>query len=389
MANKLNKTLILHRLMQMTTTRIFVLIFLLYVAGFLAHALFLNKTVYGDGIYYFAWLRSVIVDGDIDFANEYQLFGVQQPQTARGLIRNIYSIGPALLWAPLYTFSHIVIRGKGFEFPYQLATGLSGVFYVFTGIILIYRLLRNFFTERVSLYAILGIAVGTHLYFYGALDTVNSHAYTFFAASLFLSLLFATSKNWWAIGASLGLIGLIRMQDLIYATLLLPFVNIKNGIKVLVSALVVMLPQFIIWQLFHGNFLQSTYFAEGKLYFRPMEPNIAEVLFAPLNGLFLWTPLLVLATVGLMSLSLKWRYINLLFPLLFLLHTYVISIRNEWWQEASFSGRMYVSLLPIFAFGLACTFDWMEQKAKLLIPIILGIVIPLNAILIIFYLLMH
>ena len=372
----------------MTTQKVILIIFAIYLTIFLAHALYLKKTIYGDGIFYYTWLRSAIIDHDVNFANEYKAFGVAQPLTVNGFPRNIYSIGPAMLWMPFFVFAHSVFRGQGYEFFYQTAIGVSGVFYAITGLILVYRVLIKYFEERVSALAILGLAFGTHLLFYGSVDTVNSHVYTFFAASVFLSLLFCEIKNWFALGFSLGLIGIIRMQDLIYAVLLIPFLERRQFPRTVIGFITILLPQLIIWQVFHGNFLESPYFSEKKLFFMPFEPKVIEILFAPTNGLYLWTPLLLVATAGFLSMRFKQKSLNFLVPLIVFIQVYVISIRNEWWQEASFSGRMFLSMLPLFALGLARALESLHVR----ILILLYFLTPffcLNLVLLAFYLSTH
>ena len=45
--------------------------------------------------------------------------------------------------------------------------------YALTGLVLLYRVLRNFFTETASIATILTVGLATNLLFYGAVDTVN------------------------------------------------------------------------------------------------------------------------------------------------------------------------------------------------------------------------
>src|SRR3989344_454887 len=108
----------------MQIKRVALIIVVCYVLGFLGHAFIVRKTVYGDGIYYYSWVRSLAVDHDISFANEYTRFGVTQPRTPTGLITNKHSIGPAVLWLPAFLGIHSLLRSDGYSLPYQLAVGL-------------------------------------------------------------------------------------------------------------------------------------------------------------------------------------------------------------------------------------------------------------------------
>ncbi|HEY5308644.1 MAG TPA: hypothetical protein VIK97_09060, partial [Casimicrobiaceae bacterium] len=46
-----------------------------------------------DGLYYFSILRSSVLDGDLDFSNDYQLMGVDAPVTSTGHKANPYAVG--------------------------------------------------------------------------------------------------------------------------------------------------------------------------------------------------------------------------------------------------------------------------------------------------------
>jgi hypothetical protein len=334
--------------------KIFLCILLIYILGYSTHAIFLHKTAYGDGVYYYSWLRSVTIDHDINFANEYARLGGSQPTTALGYIGNKYAIGPALLWAPWFLWTHSIIRGSGYEFPYQFVIGLSGVLYAFTGLVLTYGILSKYFTKAVSIISVIGIAGATNLLFYGSLDTVNSHAMSFFASAVFLALLLRPKQNWFLVGCSLGLVGVIRMQDAVLGLLALPYLSKKTVTHFLAGFLSLFSLQLVAWQILYGTFWMSPYISDIEG-FNVLRPHILGVLFSPENGLFLWTPMVAIGLVGLFmghkNLPLKRMAIVLVVSL------YVVASWSVWWQGASYSGRMFVSILPIIALGVANVFS--------------------------------
>ncbi len=380
----------------MKSHKLFFVIFILYLLGFFTHALILKKTVYGDGQFYYSWLRSVVVDHDINFTNEYAHFHINQPQIKDGLPGNKYSIGPALLWFPAFFTVHTLLGGTGYELPYQFAAGLVSVLLTLFSFVLLYRLLSKYFSSSSSLLATLSIAVATNLYFYGSLDTVNSHALSFFAVTVFICLLEAKPKNWFAIGIFLGLVSLIRTQDIVYALLIIPF--FKTTIKMMHSDTLIpgIMPgvtgftvvfglQLLVWQLLYGSFMMSPYLSGGE-YFNLFQTHIFQVLFAPPYGLFLYSPILIFSIIGLFM----WKNILRLYCLFaILVELLIISSWNTWWQGASFGGRMFVSSLPIFAFGLASFFSWVMRrgvKPAILISFIASLAF-LNGLLMIVFLL--
>ena len=323
----------------------------------------MKKTVYGDGIYYYAWLRSVAVDHDINFRNDY------------GHAGNIYSVGPAILWSPGFLWIHSLIRGDGTSFPYQITVGLMSVGYAIVGLLLLLRLVKN----RLVVFA---IAFATNLFFYGSLDTVNSHALSFFAATLFLSFVFQKRKSWFLIGFSLGLMSSIRSQDFLYVLLLFPGMRILHFVLGFFAAF---LPQLAAWQLLYGRFWISPYLDRGYG-FDFLHPKILEVLFSPNNGLFLWTPITLLGIIGLVLAK---RFI-LLF--LFAAQLYLIASWTTWWQGASYSGRMFISVLPVVAVGLTHLFTRLKRLHWSFREFLLIIIAPLsgiNIMLVIYYLITH
>src|SRR6185295_19065349 len=102
-----------------------------------------------DEVQYFAYLRSLYFDGDIDFRNEYQHFadiGLRNGDSAvfdallrdnprdpplipeTGLYRNVAPIGAALLWSPGFPLADLLVRvanplgahiqADGYSWPY-------------------------------------------------------------------------------------------------------------------------------------------------------------------------------------------------------------------------------------------------------------------------------
>lgn len=368
--------------------RLFALIIILYLAGFFAHAFYLKKTVYGDGIFYYSWLRSIVIDHDFNFTDEYQYFHAGQPPTRYGLPGNKYSVGPALLWAPAYLWIDSIIKGKGFEFPYQLAVGLTGVCYALVGLILLYRLLSQFFPEKVGRLAVLGVALATNLFYYGSLDTVNSHALSFFAVTLFLSFLLHERKNWLLIGLSLGLVGLIRPQDMVIGVTVIPFFKPKYLVYFFLGLFIEFLPQLLAWQTLYREFWISPYLIANE-YFDFLHPHIQEVLFAPWYGLFFYSPVLLLGIIGLIM----WKnQIKAFVCFALLLELLLISSWSTWWQGASVGGRMFIGCLPLLALGLGQFFEKNWQSGWNVNIFLLIFVVPLtclNLILTFSYLWLH
>ncbi|MEK7587657.1 MAG: hypothetical protein AAB457_02470 [Patescibacteria group bacterium] len=360
----------------------------IYLAGFFAHALTLQKTVYGDGIFYYSWVRSIVVDRDINFTNEYRHFGVSAPATPKGAFGNKHPIGAPLFWLPWYAQAHAIIRGSGYELPYQLLVGLISVLAALTGLVLLYRLLLSFFSRTTSMLAITAIALTTNLFFYGSLDPVNSHAISFFAAVVFLSFLFSKKTHPFLTGCTLGFCTLVRPQDAALGILSFArpgLAKLKSSIAFFLGALFAFSPQLFAWYALYGTPWTSPYLA-GSESFTWWPPHFLDVLFSPRNGLVLWTPIVFLALVGFIFWKSSLRRLFLLF---IFTEIAIIGSWSIWWQGASYSGRMFVSVLPILSFGLAALFQRLQKhglKSRDILIILVGPLTVLNMLFIFFYL---
>lgn len=315
------------------------------------HSGILGKTVYGDGIFYYAWVRSLVVDKNIHFANEFRHFGVQTLKTSQGKQGNKYAIGPALLWYPSFQAIHLMIKGDGYTFPYQYGIGLTSVLYALTGLTLLYFVLAKKYGSNVACMATLSIFLSTQLLYYGAIDTVNSHALSFFMACVLVSFLLYNKPHLFAAGISVGLLAAIRPQDGLYLLLVLPFIRKKNILSFLLGLFVGFSPQLIAWRMLYGFFLFNAY-GQGGEHFSFAWSHIIDVLFHKANGLFLWTPITAIGFLGLLIPHQKFM-LNRFMGVLCILSIIIIASWSSWLEGASYSSRMFVSMLPLIAFGLS------------------------------------
>jgi hypothetical protein len=225
---------------------VFPFMFLILISIMMSHAILLKKTVYGDGIFYFSWLRSVVVEKNIDFTGEYAHFSVTQPLTIHRSLSNKYSIGPAIAWSYSYIPLYSILRGSGFEFPYELMCGVSSVLFGFAGLILIFRMLTSFVGERSALAAVTALLGATPFLFYGSIDPVNSHIIALFSCTVFLSYALSEKGKPFIVGLLLGLAGLVRPMDMIIGLSVFPTYKDKLPL-VLFGILVGFFPQMIFW----------------------------------------------------------------------------------------------------------------------------------------------
>jgi dolichyl-phosphate-mannose-protein mannosyltransferase len=378
------------------------------VLAFIFTLPFVNATVQGDGTGYYANLRSLLVDHNLQFKGDWS-----DPNTApliekvdaeghvtlshytrTGHLANHFSVGPAILWAPFLVPAHLALRAlqwlglsvtaDGFSRPYLLVMALSTALYGFLGLWLSFRVARKYFGERWALFATLGVWFATSLPVYMYLEPSWSHAHSAFTVSLFVWYWDRTRQDrsvrqWILLGAIAGLmLNVYYVNAIVLALPLVDFVGVfwkrwqrsefdvlgkllVSNFLFLVTILMALLPTLITRKIVYGSFVSLGY--TERWFWK--SPALLHVLFSG-HGLFSVTPILIVALVGLVLFALSDRKKGLSLLLVFCLFLYTIGCYEKWDGVASFGNRFFVSLTPIFVMGLAAAFSsvgrWWEDE---------------------------
>jgi hypothetical protein len=329
-----------------------------------------------DGIGYYAYARSIWLDGDLDFANEFErLLPASAPPptpTATGLTRNQFALGPGLLWSPFFLAAHgivtaaralgLPIEADGYGYGYQAAVCLGSMLYGFLGIALTFSIARRFW-PRTALAACGLLWFGGNFVYYQVFEPSMSHMVSVFAVS---TLLFAWLRlrpltgrgKWFIVGLCAGLTALVRLPDVLLSAL--PLIDgwwaeismkkrIAGSAAWLAGFALVFWPQMAVWQILNGSPFQSGYITAGQGFFG-QTPQVWGVLFSTQHGLFLWHPVLAIAALGWVWLP---RRMAILAPIGFLGQVLIIASWSSWAQGDAFGGRMFLACLPLFALGLS------------------------------------
>jgi hypothetical protein len=204
-----------------------------------------------DEVQYYAWLRSVYFDHDVDFRNEYTTFArlnphsgiaesLLQPNRIRettGLYGNIAPVGSALLWAPWFTGADLILRGAhligigqgiaadGYSWPYQRAIAYASAVYAWLGLLIVRRVSMHWVSQWSSTVATMTIWLATPLVFYMTVQMPFAHANGFFLSACFFWCWWRIQQphQSWHLWAALGAIGggmfLVREQLILFAVL--------------------------------------------------------------------------------------------------------------------------------------------------------------------------
>ncbi len=365
-----------------------------------------GQLIGSDGTYYYSYLPTLLIDHDLDFTNQYAKLLARNTDASAGNAKpisafNKHAIGPAILWMPFFLFGHllaILLRAAGHSialdgagYIYQAPTMIGSILYGFVGVLLVYRSCSRFFRKSSSASAAILIWLATNLIYYMIAEPSMSHACSFFAAALFLNLWIRyrplpNLRQWILLGMAGGLVALVRLPDITW--LALPLLDalwatradMKSCLKRQwkgffifgAASLTVFVPQIAVWYALSGS---GKYYPHSGGYFHWFAPEILNVLFSFRHGLYLWHPVLLLATAGLVLLYRKDRSMAFFLALMFAVQVYLIGAWFGWSGGHSFGSRMLISTIPALALGLAALIDWAIERNVLPVAGILACIL--------------
>jgi hypothetical protein len=355
--------------------------------------------IQSDGYSYYVYLPSWFIYHDVSldaiaqewYGGTYPGFtGLQRwPTTQRWM--NLHPIGTAILTSPFFVAGHLLTRWSnlppdGFSTYYQHAAGLAGLAYFLAGLALLRVLLRPHFTDGVVLATLVCITWGTNLFHYGVAEGTFSHAFAFFLVCAWMLVV----ERWWdeptgfrsvMLGIVAALIVLTRHPNAIFL-LVLPLYGVTNLDEMrarvrliwerrqplIVAALagfVALLPQLALYKWITGSWIVSSY-STGGFGFNFGSPHVLNVLFSTQKGLFFWSPVLLLAVVG-MFVAAGWaRKLLSSVVIVFAIHIYLVAAWFDWQFGGSYGHRAFVDGFGLVAPFLAACFAWAAARPRVL-----------------------
>jgi hypothetical protein len=358
-----------------------------------ARGLARSGPIRGDAIGYYIYLPGVFLDHDLTLARTIQrsFNGNARAAGDQHRERNGYlgphQTGEAIMLLPFFAVGQGIAvasgaRRDGFSWPYGATAAAGGLVYGLIGLAVLGSLLLRLFDRQTAVVTVLAITFGTNLFHYATYEAVYSHIFSFALAAVALRTTFALSEQPRLVpavllGASLGLATAVRPTNLILVVFpLLIGVSDLAGVKervrglfagrrLLVAGLVgfslPLVPQLLYWHTITGRFVINPYVRSDKL--ELLHPHLLDVAFSVRKGLFFWTPLLVLAVVGVVFLRVVAPALFLPTIVFLVLDFWVVSSWTVWWYGGSFGQRAFVEALPVYALGLAALLAWVRARA--------------------------
>jgi hypothetical protein len=279
-----------------------------------------------DGHGYYAWLRSLLLDGDWSFDNEFDEHNPlgdyvtpRAARTPRGLRPNQWSVGPACVWAVTVVPGHFGLQAcadhglpwpaDGYALPYQLLVGGTTLLVSFAGLGFLYGLCRRYADPGRAALAAGLLSLGSGIVFYGAIEVTMAHSIgpaAVAALAWYWQRTYGSPRpgRWLLVGVLVGLAALMRWQLVTFAVLpagecLLALRRGRPGAVLGLAlaglgAVLAFLPQLVAWYVVYGR-LFVTPITVGHNW---MAPDFARVLLDMERGLFYWTPLTLVACLG-------------------------------------------------------------------------------------------
>ncbi len=295
------------------------------------------------------------------------------------------SMGMSMMYAPFFGLAHLYAKltgevADGFTPPYKFALLMSCLFYLFFGLLFLRKVLLIFFNDINTAITLIAIVAGTNLWYYASFEAPMSHAYSFSLISAFIWVViqFYRKPTFFIsiiLGLIYGLVCLIRPSNAIIGVVFIlynvtNFQQLKGRFGFLVTrykellviafmSFLVWVPQLLYWHMQTGNWLYYSYPENECFYF--LSPHIADGLFSYRKGLFLYTPLMLIAVI---TIPLTWKYARSfsLSLLVFVpLNVWIIFSWWCWWYGGCFGQRAFIDSFALMAFPFASLIKWLTN----------------------------
>lgn len=310
-----------------------------------------------------------------------------------------FLMGMALFYLPFFFaasgFSLLFgFAVDGFSMPYQYFLSVGGIIYTIIGLIFLRKILRRFFSDRLSALLMLLIVLGTNYINHLTIDNLGTVNVIFMLTTILLWNTIKWHENYKSkhlilIGVSVTLATLVKPTEvfMILIPLLWKVTSIetfknkiinlfKNKTAIVITialCFIMVLPQMLYWHQKVGKFIYDSYKNPGVgLDF--LSPHIMNILFSYRKGWLVYTPIMSFALIGFYFVFKRNRSIFYACTFYFLITFYIIASWTEWWYGAAFSTRPLIPSYAILAICLGYFLIYIGEQ-KRYIKIAVGLII--------------
>ena len=345
---------------------------------FLSHYFLIGQAVYGDGRFYYSYARSLALQGNLDIKDE--LSHTFSPQDNNLTSQNttefttypVQSLGPALFWTPVLKITNIIaqkikLTANGYSDIYQISVGLFSILFTSTAFCFLGKLLLSRFKPSTTFFTLLLVWAGTNLFFYTAIDNINTHFFSFSLAVFTLYQYLGKKKpSLLLAGVLTGLAFQNRQLDVLFHIALFIAFFLKDRklsslFSYALSGLTAVIPQLLVWLFQFGSVLPPM---AGQDFWRLTSQTFLSIIFDLPQGLLFTAPIMLLAVIALPLIT-KDRYLK--FGAISFVAMLIIT--SFWWSPlggASYGPRFLIIFYPLLSISLAALVEKISMQ-KLLI----------------------
>jgi len=361
-----------------------------------------------DAFQYYGYLVSVALDGDLALFDQIYLHNSDRfynpfpQQSAR-------FVGTAILQAPFFLAGHVAaalrhlagnpIPPMGYGRPYGFAITLGSSLFGLAGMVATYRFVSALLSRRAAMIALLAVVFASPLVFFMYVWGGWAHPIAFALVAAFLFSWQRTRGGrslwqWTSLGLLAGAIALVRPTAVL--VLFFPLFEwidavcrraprrrtgswVAGPLVAAAAALATFSPQLAVWKALSGRWIATPYREVGDFH-DWLNPEFGGLLFAAgQHGLFVWTPLLLVAALGVGLVFRADRLLAFGATAMMLTTLYLYACWSIWWTGIGFSNRFFIELTPLFVLGLASIVQAVERRrAKECMVGVLACVVGLN-----------
>jgi hypothetical protein len=333
------------------------------------------------GLHSIAWIEQI---NEI-YNNTPSLFQIAATEQGNWIIR--FNCGISIMYSPFFLIGHLVAHltpypQDGFSLPYQWAFIIGGIFYALIGIWAMRKVLLMYFDDRITAITMAVLFLGSSVFFFGTMGNKEPHIFLF----TMITLLILLTARWhaspsWKLAAGIGLLaGIIaasRTTGILASSIpvlwgIFGYKSLKVKIRLMLSHyghvllvlsafILALSPQLIYWKVYSGQFIFNAY-DDPQSGFDFLHPRLHYVLFGFRKGFFIYSPVMVLAVIGLFAFARQQR--NSFLPVLVyvLVMTYVISSFST---LTSFGWRAFVEMHAVLALPLGFLIHYLFTRKRI------------------------
>lgn len=386
----------LHPMSRLLRLTVIAIVLTAAVWSALSHRTFSGQTsvitwdVYG----YYLHLPALLKYGDIrqyafveDHMRQYAPSDSPYQVSRHGdIVTPTYTMGLAMLWLPLYGLADTWARldprfpADALSPPYQWMIQAGGLLALAAGLLMMALFLGRYLPASAVALTTGILGWGTNLFHYAAQEPGMPHVWLFalYAGLLLLLDRMIPSPRWWQgalLGGWLAVMALCRPTEALAALLLPALILSRTGgwqgaarhlrdfrwvyLTALLTGLLVLLPQLLLWKATTGQWVYNPYAAAGHS-FHFLQPHLLDGLFSFRKGWLVYTPVMILPLAGLFFLR---RTVPDWAPgiILFVgLNLWVVLSWHIWWYAGSFGMRALVQSYAVLALPLGVFLEKMR-----------------------------